>query len=839
MKKKLQFVIKRLSVAGIFFLLTLNVHAYTPPTALQVPWAGTDQTSTCHQYGDYITNVTFAGINNTTAGSGAKAWHSDYGRTTPQVTPGEVTMGQSYSISVTVTGQTFLYQYLAVYIDWNQNNINGTSSYPWVLDTNENPVVWSNYTGSGTKTLTGTITIPTGINPGQIYMRVMLDGDSGGSDGGNYVCAIGSGEFHDYVLNVTSNSPLPTITGISPTSGPTAGGTSVVITGTNLTAPSVVKFGSTNATSYTVNSATQITAVSPAGSAGAVDVTVTTTFGTSATRTADQFTFVAAPTITAISPTGGPIAGGKSVIITGTNLTAASSVKFGSTNATSYTVNSATQITAVSPAGSAGAVDVTVTTAGGTSATSSADQFTYVAPPTISALSPYNGPIAGGTSVVITGTNLTTASAVKFGSTNATSYTVNSATQITAVSPAGSAGVVDVTVTTTGGTSATIPPDQFIYVAAPIVTTTAVSSITSTGVTLNGTVNPKNATTAVTFDYGLTTSYGTNVTATQSPLSGTSATPVTILISGLVPNTTYHYRVNAVNAGGTTNGTDLTFTTSAALATATTLAATVVTSTGATLNGGINPKNATTVVTFEYGLSTSYGTSVTATQSPVTGTTTSAVSYVLTGLVPNTTYHFRVNGVNAAGTINGSDLTFTTSAAVPTATTLAASSITNTGATLNGSVNAKNASTVITFEYGLTTAYGTTVTATQSPLTGTTTTAVSYVLSGLNANTTYHFRVNGVNTAGTTNGADLTFSTLVTELENTTTNRISLSPNPATDGFTINVGEKISTIEIYNLSGELVLTEQVTGKTYINISKLQSGAYVVKANKLISKLIKK
>jgi len=839
MKKKLQFVIKRLSVAGIFFLLTLNVHAYTPPTALQVPWAGTDQTSTCHQYGDYITNVTFAGINNTTAGSGAKAWHSDYGRTTPQVTPGEVTMGQSYSISVTVTGQTFLYQYLAVYIDWNQNNINGTSSYPWVLDTNENPVVWSNYTGSGTKTLTGTITIPTGINPGQIYMRVMLDGDSGGSDGGNYVCAIGCGEFQDYVLNVTSNSPLPTITGISPTSGPTVGGTSVVITGTNFTAATAVKFGSTNATNYTVNSATQITAVSPAGSAGAVDATVTTTYGTSATSSADQFTYVAVPTITAISPTSGPIAGGTSVVITGTNLTAASAVKFGSTNATSYTVNSATQITAVSPAGSAGAVDVTVTTAGGTSATGSADQFTYVAAPTLSAISPFDGPIAGGTSVVVTGTNLTTALAVKFGSTNATSYTVNSATQITAVSPAGSAGMVDVTVTTTGGTSVTRFADLFTYVAAPIVTTTAVGSITSTGVTLKGTVNANNASTAVTFDYGLTTSYGTNVTATQSPLSGTTTTPVTILISGLIPNTTYHYRVNAVNAGGTTNGTDLTFTTSAALATATTLAATVVTSTGATLNGGINPKNATTVVTFEYGLSTSYGTSVTATQSPVTGTTTSAVSYVLTGLVPNTTYHFRVNGVNAAGTINGSDLTFTTSAAVPTATTLAASSITNTGATLNGSVNAKNASTVITFEYGLTTAYGTTVTATQSPLTGTTTTAVSYVLSGLNANTTYHFRVNGVNTAGTTNGADLTFSTLVTELENTTTNRISLSPNPATDGFTINVGEKISTIEIYNLSGELVLTEQVTGKTYINISKLQSGAYVVKANKLISKLIKK
>ena len=110
-----------------------------------------------------------------------------------------------------------------------------------------------------------------------------------------------------------------------------------------------------------------------------MDVRVTTAGGTSATSAADQFTYVAAPVVTGLAPTSGLAAGNTSVVITGTGFTGASAVKFGSTNATSYTVNSDTQITAVSPAGT-GTVDLRVTTAGGTSATSAADQFTFLAP---------------------------------------------------------------------------------------------------------------------------------------------------------------------------------------------------------------------------------------------------------------------------------------------------------------------------------------------------------------------------------------------------------------------------------------------------------------------------
>ncbi|MHB8693385.1 MAG: IPT/TIG domain-containing protein, partial [Solirubrobacteraceae bacterium] len=88
-----------------------------------------------------------------------------------------------------------------------------------------------------------------------------------------------------------------------------------------------------------------------------------------------------APTVTAINPTSGPARGGTTVSTTGTNFTGATAVMFGTTAATAFTVNSATSITATSPAGT-GTVDITVTTPNGTTATSVADQFAYIPPPT-------------------------------------------------------------------------------------------------------------------------------------------------------------------------------------------------------------------------------------------------------------------------------------------------------------------------------------------------------------------------------------------------------------------------------------------------------------------------
>jgi uncharacterized protein YhjY with autotransporter beta-barrel domain len=109
-----------------------------------------------------------------------------------------------------------------------------------------------------------------------------------------------------FALTNTAATAVPTVTGIAPASGPLTGGGPVVITGTGLTGATAVSFGSTAATGFTVDSATQITATAPAASAGVVDVTVTTPGGTSATNASTQFTYAqppAAPTITATPPT--------------------------------------------------------------------------------------------------------------------------------------------------------------------------------------------------------------------------------------------------------------------------------------------------------------------------------------------------------------------------------------------------------------------------------------------------------------------------------------------------------------------------------------------------------
>jgi len=157
---------------------------------------------------------------------------------------------------------------------------------------------------------------------------------------------------------------IPTITSFTPLSG--AVGTSVVITGTNFGCTSVVKFNATNATTFTVNSATQITASVPTG-ATTGKITVTNTAG-SAVSTADFTVLTGIPTVTSFSPTAGDV--GTSVVITGTNLAGASSVKFNGTTAT-FTVNSATQITATVPAGATtGSITVTNALGTGTSATS-------------------------------------------------------------------------------------------------------------------------------------------------------------------------------------------------------------------------------------------------------------------------------------------------------------------------------------------------------------------------------------------------------------------------------------------------------------------------------------
>ena len=351
--------------------------------------------------------------------------------------------------------------------------------------------------------------------------------------------------------STTTTSP-PTVTSLSTTTGPTTGGTSTTITGTNFNGVTGVKFGTTAATTFTVNSPTSITVTSPAvTSAGAVDVTVSAAGGTSAANPpGDQFTYTTTtspPTVTSLSTTTGPTTGGTSTTITGTNFNGVTGVKFGTTAATTFTVNSPTSITVTSPAvTSAGTVDVTVSAAGGTSAANPpGDQFTYTtttSPPTVTSLSTTTGPTTGGTSTTITGTNFNGVTGVKFGTTAATTFTVNSPTSITVTSPAvTSAGAVDVTVSAAGGTSAANPPgDQFTYTTTtspPTVTslstttgpTTGGTSTTITGTNFNGVTGVKFGTTAATT---FTVNSPTSITVTSPAVTSAGAVDVTVSAAG-------------------------------------------------------------------------------------------------------------------------------------------------------------------------------------------------------------------------------------------------------------------------------------------------------------------
>ena len=175
----------------------------------------------------------------------------------------------------------------------------------------------------------------------------------------------------------------------------------------------------------------------------------------------------------------------------------------------------------------------------------------------------------------------------------------------------------------------------------------------------------------------------------------------------------------------------------------------------------------------------------------------------------------------------------------PTATSNAATSITSYSATLNGLVNANNESAVVTFEYGLTNSYGTTVTAAQSPVTGTSETTVSATISNLTSITTYHFRVKAESSAGATIGLDKTFvTTMGTNVDKVINESIIIYPNPTTDGFYVNEGVTEKSLDIYDLTGRILFTQQVINKTYINISTLSFGVYIVKVNNKSVKLIK-
>ncbi|MEU1851105.1 IPT/TIG domain-containing protein [Streptomyces sp. NPDC019990] len=240
---------------------------------------------------------------------------------------------------------------------------------------------------------------------------------------------------------------------LNPNQGPTSGGNQVVITGTNFTGATSVKFGTKSAT-FTVDSATQITAVAPSNNA-AVQVTVTTPGGTTLPV---WYYYITPPSKSSLSATMGPLAG-IPVTLTGSSLQTATSMSFGSNTAVPTVVNDTTLNVQVPSVTTPQTVPVSVTTKGGTT---NGLTFTYVAAPTVTSMDPTTGPDYGGTASTITGTNLSDVVDISYGP-DSTAYNILDDTTIVAYSPGGT-GTVTVTLTSAGGSDSS---QSFTYTVTP------------------------------------------------------------------------------------------------------------------------------------------------------------------------------------------------------------------------------------------------------------------------------------------------------------------------------------------------------------------------------------
>ncbi len=293
--------------------------------------------------------------------------------------------------------------------------------------------------------------------------------------------------------------------------------------------------------------------------------------------------------------------------------------------------------------------------------------------------------------------------------------------------------------------------------ARPTINSSSASNIVISTATLNAAVTPNGSATSVAFEYGTSVSYG-STTSSQSIGSGNSPQSVATNLSGLAANTTYHFRVIATNAQGTSYGPNQTFNTSTTLPQATTTPASFVTARTASLNGTVNPNGVATTIRFEYGVQPNVLSNTTAPQD--VGSTSGNVDKwaSIADLTPDTTYFFRIVATSGSDVISGSVQSFTTLSVKPLIISSGASSVTSTGATLNATVNANGAAANAWFEYGTSENYGSATVAQDVPLAAGNTT-ISMPISGLATGQIYHFRVGAWNTNGITYSADQTFST--------------------------------------------------------------------------------
>ncbi len=310
-----------------------------------------------------------------------------------------------------------------------------------------------------------------------------------------------------------------------------------------------------------------------------------------------------------------------------------------------------------------------------------------------------------------------------------------------------------------------IAVDLFRRLTLPDLTTSEPAGITATSATLQGTVNPLGtAGASYYFQYGAEATYGQQSPAAPgTSVSGTSSQPASTTLTGLIPNSTYHYRLDATNDTGLLNeGPDETFTTLAVPPAILAQQPTVesVSHTSVVVSGSLNPENAPTFYHFAYGPTASYGAEGPELEGGYSyGQKT--VSQLLAGLEPDTTYHYALVATNKAGTVTGPDQTFTTSAPTPpTLETGGVSEITQTTATITGTIDLYGEITrAYGFDLGIDTNYTQAYVVGHAEANQTSTQTITQQLQGLQPATTYHYRLFATNTDGTTHSVDGTFTT--------------------------------------------------------------------------------
>ncbi|HXB63906.1 MAG TPA: hypothetical protein VNV42_03410 [Solirubrobacteraceae bacterium] len=308
--------------------------------------------------------------------------------------------------------------------------------------------------------------------------------------------------------------------------------------------------------------------------------------------------------------------------------------------------------------------------------------------------------------------------------------------------------------------------------AVPAVSTEAVSGVELSGrnivATLNGSLEPEGIETHYYFEYGETEAYGSVIPAL--PGSVTSAFGVVhsqAQITGLNPYATYHFRLVATNASGTTQGAEMAFSTTGLIAPllANILPATGVSQFAATLNGRLETGGEVTNYHFEYGTTSAYGqfAPIPDDYTPLTLEPV-AIAQPIQGLQAGTTYHYRLVASSPGGTNVGSpDETFTTtSIPAPAVDTGGASSVSVGGATLTGTVDPHGWDTQYLFEYGTSTGYGQSwpsVPVEMGALEGPQPVIIDIPSPQLLPGTTYHYRLVATNGGGTSYGPDMTLTT--------------------------------------------------------------------------------